>query len=84
MANKEQFERLKHEVQGWNAWRQEHPSIEIDLREADLEQAQLVDTTLEHTNLEGCRIYGISAWNLKVVTETQKKDARQATARKKG
>jgi len=26
----------------------------------------LLETNLEHTNLEGCRIYGISAWNLKL------------------
>jgi uncharacterized protein YjbI with pentapeptide repeats len=37
-----------------------------NLTEARLRGAQLLDTNLEHANLENCRIYGISAWNLKL------------------
>jgi uncharacterized protein YjbI with pentapeptide repeats len=36
-----------------------------DLSGADLTSATLVETNLENANLNGCRIYGISAWNLK-------------------
>jgi uncharacterized protein YjbI with pentapeptide repeats len=44
---------------------------EADLSGATLtgvhfESAQLVGSNLEYTNLEGCRVYGISAWNLKL------------------
>jgi hypothetical protein len=37
-----------------------------NLREADLRQAALVDTNLTDADLTGCRIYGISAWDLKL------------------
>jgi uncharacterized protein YjbI with pentapeptide repeats len=37
-----------------------------DLTGASLETAQLVDTTLRGATLTGCRVYGISAWNLKL------------------
>ena len=33
--------------------------------------ASLVETNFENANLTGCRIYGISAWNLKVNEETK-------------
>jgi hypothetical protein len=44
---------------------------QADLREADLSganlaRATLVDTNFTNANLSGCRIYGISAWNLKL------------------
>jgi uncharacterized protein YjbI with pentapeptide repeats len=39
---------------------------EADLRGADLEGATLVDTDCTGANLTGCRVYGISAWNLKL------------------
>lgn len=37
-----------------------------DLSGADLTRANLVETNLEKANLYGCRIYGISAWSLKL------------------
>ena len=40
--------------------------IEADLLEADLSRASLVNTNFEKANLNGCRIYGISAWDLKL------------------
>ncbi|MBD2752617.1 pentapeptide repeat-containing protein [Spirosoma validum] len=36
-----------------------------DLTGADLTNAILVDATIEQTALTGCKIYGLSAWNLK-------------------
>lgn len=40
---------------------------------ADLNSATMVKTNLEKANLNGCRIYGISAWDLKL-TETEQFD----------
>ena len=37
-----------------------------NLRGANLEAAALVDTDLRDANLTGCRIYGVSAWRLKL------------------
>lgn len=39
---------------------------EAKLINADLTRANLVETNFEKANLTGCRIYGISAWNLKL------------------
>ena len=39
---------------------------EADLREADLQVSILVNTNLTAANLTGCRIYGVSAWSLKL------------------
>ena len=37
-----------------------------DLRGADLRSATLVRTNLEGSNLTACRVYGISAWNVRL------------------
>jgi uncharacterized protein YjbI with pentapeptide repeats len=42
-----------------------------DLSGADLTRARLVETNLENANLNGCRIYGVSAWNLRGVPRDQ-------------
>jgi hypothetical protein len=43
-----------------------------DLRKADLQAAILLEADLACADLTGCRIYGISAWNLKLeVTKQQ-------------
>jgi uncharacterized protein YjbI with pentapeptide repeats len=37
-----------------------------NLKKADLRQATLISTNLNGANLQGCRIYGISAWDVKL------------------
>jgi uncharacterized protein YjbI with pentapeptide repeats len=44
---------------------------EANLREARLEGAQLVDTDFTDADLTGCRIFGISAWRLKLESAKQ-------------
>ena len=44
---------------------------EADLTGADIRQANLVDTILERTTLTDCRVYGISAWNVRLEGATQ-------------
>ena len=39
---------------------------EANLTEANLTKAHLIETNFEKANLSGCRIYGISAWDLKL------------------
>jgi len=101
MANKEQLEVIKHGVDAWNKWREEHADTKTDLTDANLGEAnlfgaylfdtdltgvnlsranlsaanltyvRLVHTNLENANLSECRIYGISAWNLRGVPTNQ-------------
>lgn len=42
-----------------------------NLSGAILEGATLIETNLENADLNGCRIYGISAWNIKANQETK-------------
>jgi uncharacterized protein YjbI with pentapeptide repeats len=44
---------------------------EADLSSADLTHVRLAETYVDNANLNGCRIYGISAWNLKGVSRDQ-------------
>ena len=45
-----------------------------NLSAAKLTYAQLVETNVENANLNGCRIYGISAWDVRVNQETKQSD----------
>jgi uncharacterized protein YjbI with pentapeptide repeats len=51
MANKEQLQRIKQSVSAWNAWRQEHSDIRIDLSGEDLGRANLRGANLHGANL---------------------------------
>ena len=42
-----------------------------DLSEADLRSAVLVETILEQATLTNCKVYGLSAWNLKGIPKEQ-------------
>ena len=44
------------------------------LKGADLGRALLVETNLENAVLDGCRIYGISAWDVKLSKGTKQQD----------
>ena len=77
MANPEHLAKLKEGVKRWNQWRKQNPKVvqpdlrgadlrEADLRGADLRQVILVEANLEAANLTACRVYGISAWNVKL------------------
>jgi len=87
MANKKHLAILKKGVAAWNEWRKQNPDIRPDPREdldwrgpdlsganlsrADLSTALLVESNLEDAVLDGCRIYGISAWNVKLSKHTR-------------
>ena len=45
-----------------------------NLRGADLSEALLVETKLVNAVLNGCRVYGISAWNVKLSEGTKQQD----------
>jgi uncharacterized protein YjbI with pentapeptide repeats len=47
---------------------------EANLSGANLSAAALVETNLENAILTGCRIYGISAWNVKLSEGTKQQD----------
>ena len=51
MANAEHLELLRQDVEMWNAWRAEKPSILPDLDEASLCRANLSRANLSHANL---------------------------------
>jgi hypothetical protein len=58
MANEEHLAILRQGVAAWNAWRQEHPDVRPDLREADLTGANLTDANLSVTVLGGANLTG--------------------------
>ena len=71
MASDEQVALLKQGWDAWNEWRVKNADtrpnlVEANLGGADLSRAQLVDTDLTDADLTGCRVYGVSAWNLKL------------------
>jgi hypothetical protein len=45
-----------------------------DLTGADLRGATLIETKVQDANLSACRVYGISAWNVMVSTETKQQN----------
>ena len=51
MANAKQIALLKSGVAAWNAWREENPDEEIDVREARLSGIQLVGADLSGASL---------------------------------
>ena len=52
MANKEQLKLIKGGVETWNAWRQAHPSIRIDLSSGNLSGMNLPGIDLAGANLQ--------------------------------
>ena len=53
MADKEQVELLKSDVEAWNQWREANPTIEPDLRKANLSWAVLSGADLSEADLYG-------------------------------
>src|SRR6266446_3250172 len=53
MAYWDSLKRLTHDVRAWNAWRQQHLDVGIDLRGASLSKAHLAEADLRHVNLTG-------------------------------
>jgi hypothetical protein len=53
MAETSFLSRLQEDVESWNRWRRENPSVSIDLSGADLS-----DETLENADLSGCDLQG--------------------------
>ncbi len=51
MANEEHLARLKQGVEAWNQWRDEHPEIRPDFREANLQDAELSEANLQDAEL---------------------------------
>jgi uncharacterized protein YjbI with pentapeptide repeats len=56
MANEEHLAILRQGVDVWNAWRQDHPNIEMDLRDADLRDADLRGARLHRAKLTGAKL----------------------------
>ena len=66
MANEEHLEKLNQGVLAWNAWRQKHPKIKInlnnaplegiDLRKADLSDAEFIMTSLNGADLRDANL----------------------------
>ena len=53
MANPEHLEILRQGVEVWNQWREEHPTIQPNLREIDLDSAHLGGIHLQEADLNG-------------------------------
>ena len=77
MANAEQLELLKADIEGWNKWREQHDEedmkpCEVDflgavilkaiLRDAKLRPAHLREANLRDANLRNANLYGADLW----------------------
>jgi uncharacterized protein YjbI with pentapeptide repeats len=58
MANNEHLERLKQGVNAWNLWREVHPTLVPDLKEADLGDADLHGMNLCNAHFERAYLFG--------------------------
>ena len=58
MANPEHLEVLKQGVKQWNEWREQHPGVEPDLREASLNGADLRKANLGNADLSKASLLG--------------------------
>jgi Pentapeptide repeats (8 copies) len=56
MANEEHLAILKKGVAAWNEWREQHPDVRPDLREANLSEANLRRADLHLANLGGANL----------------------------
>lgn len=83
MAYWDSLNRLKHDVRAWNAWRQTHPEVGIDLRGAPLSRAHLAEADLSHVNLTGA-ILSDADLSMAILSDAdlRKADLRRADLRK--
>ena len=58
MANEEHLDILKHGIDVWNRWREEHPGVVPDLTGADLEEESLVRVVFREADLSGADLSG--------------------------
>jgi uncharacterized protein YjbI with pentapeptide repeats len=61
VADEEAVERLRSDVDEWNAWREAHPNAGVylrdaNLRNADLSRSDLIDASLRSANLSGANL----------------------------
>jgi uncharacterized protein YjbI with pentapeptide repeats len=62
MADQEQVERLKHSVEEWNTWRQQHSEIRPDFNDANLIGANLGGADLSSANLIDANLGGATLY----------------------
>ncbi|MGR3277084.1 pentapeptide repeat-containing protein [Acaryochloris marina NIES-2412] len=67
MANEEQVDLLKQGVEVWNKWREENPTIEIDLKNIDLISADLNGADLNDVNLNNAKLYNTKLHRAKLI-----------------
>jgi uncharacterized protein YjbI with pentapeptide repeats len=83
MANPDHLKVLQQGVDAWYAWRKLNITPDIsgtnlsdadlsgkNLNGTDLREASLVNADIRNADLTGCRIYGVSAWRLRLSEET--------------
>jgi hypothetical protein len=63
MADPDQLERLKQSVEDWNAWRNENPSLQVDLSNADLRGASLRGVNLSKVDLHKTLLHGADLYD---------------------
>jgi uncharacterized protein YjbI with pentapeptide repeats len=83
MANQEHLDLLRQGVKVWNAWRQEHGDVLVDLREADLCEADLNKVYLIGADLSEVKLDGAQLnWAELSKTDLWRADLRKADLRK--
>ena len=56
MPNPEHLAKLRQHVAAWNSWREENPTVRIDLAQANLKSANLRDFNLSGVNLNQAKL----------------------------
>jgi Pentapeptide repeats (8 copies) len=79
MADSDQLKRIKEGVEVWNRWREEHPEVVVDLRNADLTNFNLAGANLKQVNfywadLSGANLRGANLY-LATLREASLKNA---------
>jgi uncharacterized protein YjbI with pentapeptide repeats len=60
MANPEHLAKLREDESAWNAWRKQHPDLEIDLSSANLDEMDLSRRDLRRVDFSLSRLIGAS------------------------
>jgi uncharacterized protein YjbI with pentapeptide repeats len=78
VANPEHVERLKQDVQEWNRWRNDNPTVRPDLVNADLTGANLTHANLSHADLSYANLRGANLTGAEKIASLRGANLREA------
>ena len=67
MADASHLAKLREGIDAWNRWREEHPDVKPDLRDANLSQTDLSNADLSHVNLHHADLFSANLFRADLV-----------------